>query len=190
VLLIGHLISPAQTAVSREYQVKAVFIFNFTQFVDWPSTSFSAENAPLVIGVLGENPFGPYLDEIVSGEKVKGHPVLIQHFDDAEEIKTCNILFVGLSDPKKSEQVISALKERSILTISEQPGFLIQGGMIKLFMKKNNVRFEINPEATKEAGLVLSSKLLRLAEIFDASKKQVVRLFKGIPNRGQAMGKI
>jgi hypothetical protein len=170
--LISSLALPAQTAVSREYQIKAVFIFNFTQFVDWPSTSFSSGDAPLVIGVLGENPFGSYLVEIVSGEKVNGHPVLIQHFDRAEEIKTCHILLVGWSDSKRSEQIISALKERSILTISDQPRFLIQGGMVKLFTKNSKVRFEINPEAAKAAGLVLSSKLLRLAEIFDPAKNR------------------
>ena len=170
--MISSLTLPAQTTIAREYQVKAVFIFNFTQFVDWPSTSFSSEDAPLVIAVSGENPFGSFLGEMISGEKVKGHPVLIQYYAPTEEIKPCHILFVGFSDPKKSKQVISALKDRSILTISDQPGFLIQGGMVKLFTKNNNVRFEINPEVAKAAGLVLSSKLLRLAQIFDPSKNR------------------
>ncbi|MDP4129766.1 MAG: YfiR family protein [Bacteroidota bacterium] len=167
---VGHL--PAQPPVPREYRIKAAFLFNFTQFVDWPTASFSTADEPMVIGVLGENPFGAYLAETFSGEKVNGHPVLIQHYDHADEIKTCHILFVGLSDPKKSQEVISDLKERSILTISDMPGFLAQGGMIKFFMKDNNIRFEINLEATKAANLVLSSKLLRLAEIFDASKNK------------------
>ena len=162
----------AQSSVSREYQIKAAFLFNFTQFVDWPASSFATVDAPMVIAVLGENPFDAYLTETVSGEKVNGHPVVIQHYDHIEEIKICHILFIGLADPKKLEQAISALKERSILTISDQPDFLTMGGMIKFFPKNNNIRFEINLEATKSANLVLSSKLLRLAEIFDHSKNR------------------
>lgn len=162
----------AQSAVSREYQIKAAFLFNFTQFVDWPASSFSADDAPIVIAVLGENPFGSYLKETVSGEKVKGHPVVVQYYDHPEEIKTCHILFIGLSDPKKTEQVISALKEKSILTISDMTGFLQEGGMIKFFTRQNNIRFEINPAAAKAADLTVSSKLLRVAEIFDPSKNK------------------
>lgn len=169
-LCVVHL--SAQPVVSREYQIKAVFIFNFTQFVDWPPSAFSGADAPLVIGVFGENPFGAYLNEVVSGEKINGHPVIVQHYDQMGEIQACHILFIGLSGLQKTEQIISASKEKSMLTISDLPGFLTLGGMVKFFTRKDNIRFEINPEAAKAANLVLSSKLLRVAEIFDPSKKK------------------
>lgn len=161
----------AQPVVSREYQIKAVFIFNFTQFVDWPQTAFPDADAPLVIAVLGDNPFGSYLNETVAGEKINGHPVIVQYYNRTEEIQNCHILFIALSDPQKSEQVISGIKGKSILTIGDSPDFLKRGGMIKFFKRKNNIRFEINPAAAKSANLTLSSKLLRVAEIFDPSKK-------------------
>lgn len=167
VFAIVHL---SAQSVSREYQIKAVFIFNFTQFVDWPATAFPNADAPLVIGVLGVNPFGSYLAETVTGEKVNGHPVIVQYYNHPEEIRNCHILFVGLPDTQKAGQALSGLKDRSILTISDSPGFLMSGGMVKFFTKKNNIRFEINPEAAKSANLALSSKLLRVAEIFDPSK--------------------
>jgi len=161
----------AQPPISREYQIKAVFIFNFTRFVDWPPSAFPNASAPLVIGVLGENRFGSYLSETVADERVGGHPVLIQYYDHPEEIQNCHILFIALPDPQKAEQVISAIKGKSMLTIGESPDFLKRGGMIKFFKRKKNIRFEINPAAAKSANLILSSKLLRVADIFDPSKK-------------------
>src|SRR5258708_35454074 len=80
VILISNLGLTAQTPISREYQLKAVFIFNFTQFVEWPASSFPTDQAPIVIGILGKNPFGGYLGEIVSGEKVDGHTVSGQYY--------------------------------------------------------------------------------------------------------------
>jgi hypothetical protein len=169
-IIVFAIVHLAAQPVSREYQIKAVFIFNFTQFVDWPATAFPSADAPLVIGVLGVNPFGSYLAEAVAGEKVNRHPVIVQYYDHPEEIQSCHILFVGLADTQKAGLVISGLKDRSILTISDSPGFLMLGGMVKFFTKKNNIRFEINPDAAKSAKLALSSKLLRIAEIFDPSK--------------------
>jgi hypothetical protein len=171
VLACCALLLTAQTPVSREYQIKAAFIFNFSQFVSWPGDAFPSRETPLVIGVLGRNPFGSYLEETVSGENVSGHPVVVQHYSSTEEIGNCHILFIGYPDLKKAGQAIVALKDRSILTVSDLPGFLSRGGMIRLFTKNNNIRFEINPEPAKAAGLSLSAKLLQLATIYNASGK-------------------
>jgi YfiR/HmsC-like len=105
-----QLFVQAQKLPSREYQLKAVFLFNFTQFVDWPPTAFPNEQAPMVIGVIGDNPFGSYLQETVSGEKVNGHPVVVENYTNAGEIKSCHILFVNLNEPRKREEVVEILK--------------------------------------------------------------------------------
>src|SRR5688500_2932564 len=78
-----------------EYQLKAVFLFNFAQFVEWPPEAFPENQSPLVIGVLGEDPFGPYLDQIVSGENANNRPLAVQRYRQVEEIKTCHILFIS-----------------------------------------------------------------------------------------------
>jgi len=166
-LLISKLILQAQISPSGEYQLKAVFLFNFTQFVDWPEDSFASEQAPLVIGILGANPFGPFLEETVSGEKVKGHPVIIHQYSNAGEIKNCHILFINIEEEKKRAAIISFLKGRNILTVSEAPDFSKEGGMIRFFTTENKIKLQINPDASREAGLVISSKLLRLAAIFN-----------------------
>ncbi|HTD95252.1 MAG TPA: YfiR family protein [Chitinophagaceae bacterium] len=167
--LNGHGL-PAQPAPSREYQLKAVFLFNFTQFVDWPPTSFDADESPLVIGILGANPFGSFLEETVSGEKINGHPVTVHYCQSDEDAQNCHLLFVNLPDVKKRKAIITTLKGKNVLTVSDASDFSKLGGMIKFFTSNNKIKLQVNLEATKESELVLSSKLLRLAEIFKSEK--------------------
>ncbi|HVU55294.1 MAG TPA: YfiR family protein [Puia sp.] len=169
-MLIINLPLVAQAPLSREYELKAVFLYNFAQFVEWPPTAFSNSEAPLIIGVIGKNPFGTRLKDIVSGEKVNGHDVSVQYYDNAEDIGTCHILFINLPEAKKREQVLQLLKDRNILTVSDAPGFPAEGGMIRLFTRDNKIRFEVNLEVSRAAGLSISSKLLRLADLFTPSK--------------------
>src|SRR5712664_4158707 len=117
-LLARGVASPAQTPTSPEYQLKAVFLFNFAQFVEWPPTAFPEAKAPLVIGVLGEDPFGPYLDETVRGEKVNNRPLVVQRFRQVEEIKTCHVLFISRSERERLGQILAGLKGRNILAVS------------------------------------------------------------------------
>ena len=164
-LLFGMFFTDAQPNSYREYQVKAAFLFNFTQFVEWPANALPETTTPWVIGVLGENPFGTYLQEIISGEQVNGHSLVIQQYKNAEEIKTCHILFINLTEKDKLEQAITSLKGRSILTVGDGNNFIKQGGMIRFVIRDNKVHFQINPESAKGADLVISSKLLKLAEV-------------------------
>ena len=157
-------------STSREYQIKAAFLFNFTQFVEFPASSFFAPQTPFVIGILGKNPFGSYLEETVSGETVNGHPIVVKYFDNVEEVKVCHILFVNLTDPAKLEQINAHLKGQAILTVSDAPYFLTKGGMVRFYTKNNKTQLQIHLEAAKANNLDISSKLLRLAEIFVPSK--------------------
>lgn len=161
-----------QVQVSREYQLKAAFLYNFCQFVDWPDDAFSKSDDPIILGILGNNPFGTYLEETVKGEKIGTHPVEVRYYKNAEEVSECHLLFIAINDLQESSSVIAALKGKSILTISDQPGFLKHQGMIRFTNQENKIRFEINVEATKAAGLEVSSKLLRLADIYTPSKNQ------------------
>ncbi|MBL7700457.1 MAG: YfiR family protein [Chitinophagaceae bacterium] len=159
-----------QVQVQREYQLKAAFLFNFCQFVNWPADAFTSGEAPLVIGVLGPNPFGSYLEETVSGEKISGRPVEIRYFKEPDEVGDCHLLFIGGNNAKESSEGIAATKGKNILTISDQPNFLKQDGMIRFMNQQNKIRFEINVEAARSAGLEISSKLLRLADIYTNPK--------------------
>ena len=164
-LVFGIFSSSSQTTSNREYQVKAAFLFNFTQFVEWPADAFPGSETPMIIGVLGEDPFGNYLEETVAGEKVDGHPLVIQHYKNIADIKTCHILFINQAETIKPEQAVINLKGKSILTVSDENNFIKEGGMIRFITKNNKIQVQINPEAAREASLVISSKLLKIAEL-------------------------
>ena len=156
--------SEAQTTPSREYQVKAVFLYNFTQFVEWPPATLSG-NAPFIIGILGHDPFGSYIDETVAGETILGHPIQVQRYEDVKDIKNCHILFI--SQEQQTKEAISALNNHSTLTVSDIDNFANKGGMIRFFTQNNKIRLQINPSAAKAVKLNISSKLLRVAEIVE-----------------------
>jgi len=149
---------------SKEYQVKAAFLYNFFQFVKWPPESFPQAQAPLVIGIIGEDPFGGSLEQIVRGEKVNNHPMVIQHYHQPSDIKVCHVLFVSQSENKRVKEVLAEMKSRNILTVSDIDGFVRDGGIIRFVTENNKIRFQINAEAARAAHLTISSKLLQAAE--------------------------
>jgi hypothetical protein len=159
---------PAQSLPSREYQLKAVFLFNFALFVEWPAGAFATPDAPLVIGVLGEDPFGDYLDETVRGETVRNRPLLVRRYRRADEIAGCQILFVNPGRDETLESVLRSLKDGHILTVGEAEDFARRGGMIRFVTDRNRIRLHINLRAAEAADLKLSSRLLRPAQIVTA----------------------
>jgi hypothetical protein len=168
-LLLRGLDGSAQTALSPEYQIKAVFLFNFAQFVQWPPSAFSGAATPLVIGVLGDNPFGAYLDDTVRGEKVDDRSLVVEHYRTVDEIKACHVLFVSRSEAMRVEQILGRLKDRSILVVGDSDDFVQRGGTIRLAMIQNKIRLIVNVDAAKLANLTISSKLLRSAELVNPS---------------------
>lgn len=158
-LVAFSLQSHSQT---RANQVEAVFLFNFAQFVDWPPGSFGSATAPLVIGILGNDPFGAYIDKVVEGEKLGSHPIIVQRYSDVGEIKNCHILFTNRSYP-----ALKTLQGRSILTVGDQKEFASDGGIIRFYIENNKIRLQINLKAAKTANLNISSKLLRLADVIE-----------------------
>jgi len=166
-LLSGAPELPAQTGISREYQVKAVFLFNFAQFIAWPTNAFADPQTPMTIGVLGDDPFDSFLDETVRGEKVGEHPLVIQHYRRIEDVQGCQILFISRSEDGQTGRILAGLKDKNILTVGDSDGFIKDGGIVRFVMEENKIHFRINLEAAKSANLAISSKLLRLAEIVE-----------------------
>lgn len=167
-LLSGFSAGPGQQPVSKEYQIKAVFLFNFTQFVQWPSAAFAAADSPLVIGVVGDNPFGPFLEETVKGEMIEKHNLVVERYTSVEDIKDCHILFVSFDDKQDVRAALARVAGRPVLTVSDGDNFERIGGMIRFFPESGRIRLRINVEPVDNAGLIVSSKLLRLAEIVPA----------------------
>jgi hypothetical protein len=160
----------AQTAISKEYQIKAVFLFNFAQFVQWPETNFPDAGAPFRIGVLGDDPFNSFLDETVRGEKVNGHPLITERYRNVDDVKECQILFVSRSENGSMQRILTQLKGRDILTVGDVEGFLKNGGAIRFATEQNKIHLRVSLEAARSTNLVISSKILRLSEIVEPGK--------------------
>jgi hypothetical protein len=162
-LIAGGLLGAA--APVSEYQLKAVFLFNFAQFVEWPPAALPRENAPFVIGVLGKDPFGADLDDVVRGETVNRHALAVERYNKVAEVRDCQILFIAASELPQLEGILAVLRGRSILTVTDADGSEARGVMIGLVRQDNRIRLRIDLQATKASNLTISSKLLRPAEI-------------------------
>ena len=153
------------SSVSSEYLIKAGFIYNFANLVQWPATAFAQPDSPIVIGILGEDPFGTVLDRVLAGKRVNGRVFLVKRLKSVADLKECHILFVSSSEIAHLAEAIHSVKGMPILTIGEIAGFAKRGGIINLVLEDNKVHFEVNVEAAKEADLIISSRLLALARI-------------------------
>lgn len=159
----------AQPKATREYDLKAVFLFNFTQFVEWPAAAFTNDEMPFVIGILGDDPFGKNLDEIVASESVHGHKIVVQRLRNIDELKTCHLLFICQSETPRLEKIFKAIDNRKgLLTVGESDAFFARSGMIRLGIVQNKLRVKINLDTARAAQLTISSKLLRQADIVEA----------------------
>lgn len=164
-LVALQALTMAQRMPSKEDQVKCIFLFNFAQFTNWEAHAFPDPGSPFVIGVLGDDPFGDFLPQVVLGERIQGHTIEIKRYSSVEEIGICHVLFIHKSEAHHVESILNKLGGRNILTVSDIPDFTLKGGMIKTYVADDKVRFEVNMRAAEKTGLTLSSKLLRIADL-------------------------
>jgi hypothetical protein len=160
----GVRAAPAPT----EEQVKAVFLFNFSHFVEWPAQTFASPAAPFVIGVLGSDSFGDRLEETVQGEKIGEHPLAVHRYRSIADLGDCQILYIDRAEAGQLKQIIATLSHRSTLTVADAEMSAERGVMMQFVTDNNRIRLRINVEAARVAGLTISSKLLRPAEIVAA----------------------
>jgi hypothetical protein len=154
----------AQGAIQREYEIKAAYLYNFINYIDWPADSIPAAGGTITIGVLGENPFGTALNPL-NGKQAKGRTLVVKQITDAKEMDQCQIVFICASEKQRVPELLNQLKNLRVLTISETDGFAERGGIINFISERNKVRFEINPDAARALGLTISSDLLKLAKL-------------------------
>jgi hypothetical protein len=146
----------------NEYEVKAAFLYKFANFVEWPPESATL---PGCIAIVGQDPFGTALDEVVKGKSVNGRSFLVKRFKSDLDAARCHIVFISASEQGRVHPILDRLRGISTLTVSDIPGFCQDGGMIGFEVVDQKVRFAINPDAAERAGLKVSSKLLSVAKI-------------------------
>lgn len=171
-ILLPATPSAAGTKLTHEYDLKAAFMFHFAQFVEWPPEALPDRNTPLTIGILGEDPFGKTLDEIVANEAVRGHKLLVRRFQNVNQIDSCHILFISPSEARRLDAILSQLNRRSVLTVGETKDFAQRSGIIGFVITQKRLRLAVNLAAARAARLTISSKLLRQSEIVGPLRMQ------------------
>jgi YfiR/HmsC-like len=170
-IIAGWLfLSASPRALSRneegaEYPVKLAFLFNFANFVEWPADSFRDPGAPLVICIVGRDPFSQDLEAELQTRKVGDHPVEVRTQTPHDNLNVCHIVFVPVTEKKQSGRILRGLQGSRTLTVGETEGFAVLGGIINLTVEDNKVHFEINRLAADRAGLKIGSRLLSIAKI-------------------------
>ena len=182
----------------NEYEIKAGYLLNFVEFIDWPSGAFPHSRSPIILGILGKDPFGAELEKLQSkvtggrqleikrfkgslefrGEETPGRrqdDLVLRKAKKLAELKSCHILFISSSERNYVPLILKPLKGSSVLTVGETQSFAHEGGIVNFFDDGNRVQLEINLDAAEEARLKISSKLLSLAKIVSAEHPEQKR---------------
>lgn len=149
---------------STEYQVKAAFLLNFAEFVEWPAGAFPNARDPITICVYGFDPFGSLLNDLIR-EKPGSHELRARHVENLSALRVCQIVFVSEREDKSLPDVKNSVKEGNVLLVGEGKDFADRGGTIQFFLQDSRLRFAVNVDEAQRAGLTVSSKLLSLAKI-------------------------
>lgn len=155
------LAAQQQRGRPTQYDVEAVYLFQFGKFVQWPTAP--ASNEPFDICIIGRDPFAETLDNTIAGETIGKSPLKDERIDTTDDAKRCRILFISASEDAHLDEILGRLGKSPVLTVSDVPGFLARGGMIQFVVQDNRVRFDINVATAKRAGLAVSSQLLKVA---------------------------
>jgi len=148
-----------------EYQVKALFLLNFTKYVDWPPNAFAGSNTAITIGLYGESKLGEALKNVVAGKSVGGRAIVVRHLESADDSSQCHIVFISDSEAPRMREILNRASALPILTVGEDDLFAQNGGIINFVLKNGNVRLAIDLTAAKKAGLTISSRLLAVADV-------------------------
>ena len=151
----------AQQAHPTESQVKAAYLYNFGKFVRWQAPPSGSDSFDIC--VLGKNPFGSALASTVAGEKLDGKEIRVKNISNVADAAHCRILFIGSSEEGRLKSILAMAKQSNLLTVSDMPGFAQRGGMIELVNQEDKIRFQVNLTAVSDAGLTVSSELLKVA---------------------------
>jgi hypothetical protein len=153
----------AQQLRASADQVKAAYIYNFGRFVTWPNAQAAGQAHSFTICVFTHDPFGATLDSTLAGESLNGNPVVIRRIQQTRQAAQCRVLFIGAAQSSHLEEILTALDEIPVLTVSDMDDFSRRGGMIQFVLDEGRVRFGVNLKNAQNARLALNSELLRVA---------------------------
>lgn len=158
---------PAAAQAVARHELEAAFVYNFTKFVEWPAESFSPSDPRFHVCLVGEDPFGGVLDQLVEGETVKGRPIVVTRHRRARDARWCQILVLPGSEAPESLAAVPGVREGLVLTVGSSEEFLAAGGLVRFRVRGGRLRLEVNDPARERSRLRMSSKLLQLSDLVD-----------------------
>jgi uncharacterized protein DUF4154 len=164
----------ASPGAPSDYQVKAAYLYYFTTYVDWPPETFAATDNELVIGVLGEDPFGGVLDDALRGKSVDNRRLVVKRFANIKDARDSHILFISASEKDRIPSILKALDGAAVLTVGDLDRFASRGGQIAFHTVDKKVRFDINVAAVERARIKISAQLMKLGRIVRGSAREGV----------------
>lgn len=167
--MLGGLVALALCASAgvrqaNEYEVKAAMLMSMTRYVTWPATAYGSSDAPFVVAVIGEDPFGDHLDAAFRGQSVEGHRVVVRRLLWGQSLNGCHLVFLARADSKYAPKLLAATRGKPVLTVSDSDAFAAAGGIIGLRTRSGRIEMEVNLLSAKASETVVSSKLLMLAK--------------------------
>lgn len=161
---------PAESQDARDHATEAAFLANLATFVEWPSHAFATPDEPFIIGILGEDPFGKVLDDLLADEYVGKRRIAAQRLAPGDDITRCHVLFLTGSDARVVKGALRRVQGRPVLTVGRAAGFIQSGGMVVFSQSDTQVSLFVNTEAMRAVGLRPSSKLLEVARVVDGTE--------------------
>lgn len=180
--ITGGLTPPAHAEpINREYKLKVAYLYNFGRYMQWPRTAFQDNNAPFVIGILGDDPFKTSIDALASKKKIHGRKIVVKRFTNVSEYTSCQMLFVSQTNTLQVRQaILKTTSTESVLLVGESDGFSISGGSASFFNDVNGtVGFRINIDTLARKAIVADAKLLKLATIVQDSGSRTSQKQRG-----------
>lgn len=165
-LLIPAIVAPRQAHALPEPEIKAAFIYHFTQFVTWPDDAFAGANAPFIVATVGDDSLTAPLRQVMAGRAVNGRPIVVVHFASVDRIEQCHLLFVPASQQGSVPAILGKVGNAPVLTVGDGGAFMQQGGAIRLFVEDGRMKFEIDPDVATAARLKPGAQLMKVAQIY------------------------
>jgi len=161
-LFLPNAFSQEEPKAENPYRVEAAFLRNFARYVTWPTQAFPKDHSPWRVGVLGQDPFGELLEKTLEGRTEKGRPFEIFRASTLDKLPACHIVFIAYGDAEKRRTALNELRDEPVLTVSNEPDFLDEGGIILLDVK-DRILMSVNLDQARAASLTIQTKMLEVS---------------------------
>jgi hypothetical protein len=166
VFLFMGTAAPRRALALPEPEIKAAFIYRFTQFVTWPDDAFAGTDAPFIVATVGDDSLSEALQRAMAGRVVNGRPIVVVHFASVDRIGHCHLLFVPASQQGSAPAILAKVGSAPVLTIGDGDAFMNQGGAIRLFVEDGRMKFELDPDVVTAARLKPGAQLMKVGRIY------------------------